>query len=360
MESKDMNVRLNVISWDDVEMPIDSFVKEMTKLIREDVEKNYVIHSKDDDCDDNDYYEVRYKGINYKIKYGDKKLRTNDTEREIISRLELLVDLSEIQNKTHKDELSSMTVEEIRQRKIMEKAKEKIIDSNKEKENEIANLIEKDQKNKTNIIKKTLETLKYMNVPDRRIWEPTSLRLIVGVLAISIFLTHFITEGIPVFVAWICGFLTIDGILWFPSMITDFRYRGLVASLASIISAPFILGYNLCARLIEKIKLKLGIKNIKKTIVDVKKIEKKRNANDENKKGKTKDIGIKELNKVQEKLMAIQNSADKDEYTNNLKEIAKYYLESLESLGKDKAQSILKDQIDDLMEEIRQPLQIRC
>lgn len=354
----------NIVRCKEFELLQDDFLYKMSRLITNNYEGYNVSYDSN-----NDTYSVVYNYNRYTVRFSNKFIN-NGNDNKIKNNLDTLVRLSKFQRELHDEVSKKKNIEEEKKKKLYEKVRYNVARTVEEKEAEIE-LLKKDYRNDaTPVFANTFDTLRDINEGDPNDLE--FLRTILGViggLALGVMtIMALIGEAVmPVWAFIAAGFTTLDFILYIVSDNIDLEYRGLYATIYSIIASPFILGFNTAKRLVEKIKLLIKIipkrRDIKmlKTGKKQKKV-KNNNLNDilkttkKDKKEKVNNVVVsfKEFNDIKNNILLIKDSKKKKELADELYKVLEYCIKfsNTSTSFKNKTYELLLEQLSALKEKV--------
>jgi hypothetical protein len=360
---------LKTVKSNEFELLQNEFFHKMSRLIISDSNCYSVNYDKNYDC-----YTIVYDGELYEVKSGKEKISSKFDNQQILYYLNQLVELSEFQKKLQNEEIDLKNQVEKRKERLLEQAKKGMFGTVEVNEAELERIIEQDRVYGTKIIADSLETISDMNVgdpDDMELWRGPTGILGVIVLIITVILS-LCGEAIPAILFYIAGFCTLDLGIYFLTSVKDIDYRGLWATIGSIIAAPFIFIGKTALKVYEKITLFSKKREILKRISELKSINvpkvknniKDRNPNvvDEvlkpsNKKSSNKSLNnimlsFKEFDDIKNNILLIKDNKVKKELANELYGILESCMKATNSSMKEKTFEILTGYISNLQTKV--------
>jgi hypothetical protein len=354
---------LDTVKCKEFEYSNNRFFINMRNLINNDPHKYNVKHDKE-----NDQYIIVYDGKSYKTKYGKKDLDSNCEDENVLEILNKLVDITNIQIDLEKEELDKEKHDEKEHEKVVNSAKLGILVSNEEKTAKI-DLINNDYKdNKFHFWKGVWEKIVNLNVGDVHSSHPL-ISVVSGGVVVIVCIVLAASLGVDLYGfigLGIFSILSIDAFSVIPAVNNcEEGYRGLCASLLSLLLLPINLGMNLVKKLRNVFKHRKEISNIKKTIFKTeKKVNLSRNKVNIDELSKflsnqgrellnnsptdlTKTI--ESINELKDKILTIKDKNKSTKLAKELYDIIMYYVEANNNVkDKNKISNNLFNQIGDL------------
>lgn len=360
---------LKTVKSNEFELLQNDFFHKMSRLIISDSNCYSVNYDKNYDC-----YTIVYDGELYEVKSGKEKVSSKFDNQQILYYLNQLVELSEFQKKLQNEEIDLKIQVEKRKERLLEQAKKGMFGTVEVNEAELERIIEQDREHGTKIIADSLETISDINVgdpDDMEMWRATTGILGIIVLIITVILS-LCGEAIPAILFYISGFCALDFGIYFLTALKDIDYRGLWATIGSIIAAPFIFIGKTILKVYEKITLFSKKREILKRISELKSINvpkvknniKDRNPNvvDEvlkpsNKKSSNKSLNnimlsFKEFDDIKNNILLIKDNKVKKELANELYGILENCMKATNSSMKEKTFEILTGYISNLQTKV--------
>ena len=334
---------LKTVRSNDFELLQMEFFNKMCQSIMSDSSRYKMEYNSDKDC-----YELLYNDKEYVIKCGDKIVNKNYEDQELVFYLERLVKFSELQNKIQNEENALKEARRIEYEKTLRRAKDGLLNSVAENEVLIKDLIKEDKRDGVQIFKESLEVLQKIVMGEQDLF--CALRIVVGVIGLIFLIVAsiaaFMGEAVPFWVFLLSGFPIVDTITFFITDHYDIEFRGYWASLAALISYPFITLFMTGRRLLEKILLSSKIRKIRKRISRIKSGNNMNKVN--NKRINVKEIleytsekqpkenavlSIKEFDDLKNYILSIKDNKTKHELSNDLYRLINDFIK-IGSIGK--------------------------
>ena len=361
--------KLGTVKCSEFELTKKDFFRKMTNLIMDNPNIHNVSYDKKSDT-----YEVMYNSNKFEVKYGNEYLSSDCSDQSLVSCLNQLVSISTIQKTLCDEEKELNKQKEKKEQKLMENAKNNVLKTNEDKLAKIDLLRKEDKEKGAKSLEKIGEFLLDMNYGELGFFTGLG-RMGTGLLSIILFLAgvgHFISGGVaflatvPLFAYIGTGLGLIDAIFllisFYNDSVDDVAYRGLVASAFSLLLAPFAFAVFGVTRVINKIKLKRKINNIRKTLAVENNIKSREvqdkgieivnkmlsETKDEN--NNTNDVlmSFKEFDELKNSILLINDEKTKKEYANELYKILEYCIKITKLKDRDKAYTVLLNELSKL------------
>ena len=327
-----ITIKLGILEFNNHEESINSFYNRMRHLIMDSVNKYYVRYHKEEN-----YYEVCYDGELYRVKDGDKDLKANYEEKEVIYRFNSLVELTNFQEKIDREKSERNITSEYEREKIYDEVQKRFAKEYEKNVNKLENKRKEYDEDKLKILEETKRVIIYINKSDFLLEEK-------GIFAIPVLITggcSLIFSG-PLWLTIICLAILADiGSIIIAGGLLNVDYAGIFMSILSIIVSPFILLGKSLKKLAGRIKFNKSVENYSTTISQIKKMTKNQTKS-EKRFNKSKDSNVREINLLREKIAKINNEESRLECEKELKDIVEYFLEVLNNFKKSDRDEIVK------------------
>ena len=334
--------------------------------------------------DKNNCYIIKIDGIEYVALYREEIINKNCDNKELVEELDELVQISnnknEIARKRIEDEKKALEEYD----RIIKNGKRGILNNSKEKKIYIDYLKKEFEENGSKVFSNSFESIKNLILIESKyamVFFGCEF-IVLFVIGIILFvIAHFaaielikLVAGYFVMASFfdpVASFI-LDIITWITG--SETFLTSILTSVLTLAISPFIIGKNIVKRIVQKIKLNKKIGPIEKSIyrndkkkekvkvttqdiVDLMDFNKEKEDTGISK--RSKNITTKDLDDLKNDILSINNKNARDKFTNELREIVKYYTEAFEHMDIDKQVVIIQsffDQTSNLRSRVEEEL----
>ncbi len=334
--------------------------------------------------DKNNCYIIKIDEIEYVALYREKAINKNCDNKQLVEELDELVQISnnknEIARKRIEDEKKALEEYD----RIIKNGKRGILNNSKEKKIYIDYLKKEFKENGLKVFSNSFESIKNLLLIESKyamVYFGCEF-IVLFVIGIILFvIAHFAAIELIKLVA---GYFVMASffdpaasfILDIITCITgsQFFLKSILTSVLTLAISPFIIGKNIVKKIVQKIKLNKKIGPIEKSIyrndkkkekvkvttqdiVDLMDFNKEKEDTGISK--RSKNITTKDLDDLKNDILSINNKNARDKFTNELREIVKYYTEAFEHMDIDKQVVIIQsffDQTSNLRSRVEEEL----